>query len=109
MLLVLAAEMRRVLVTNPEAGAGGFELFPQESTNYAELIVDDYAPPTAAQREWWTAQNGKQAQVRRSSPKRCSQRKQPKTVFGRQILNLVGSQAFCRRGLHARRRTKTPT
>jgi hypothetical protein len=105
MLLVLAAEMRRVLVTNPEAGAGGVEFLARESTNYAELIVDDYG----AQGEWWTAQNGKQAQVRRSSPKRCSQRKQPKTVFGRQILNLVGSRAFCRRGLHARRRTKTPT
>jgi len=36
------------------------ELLTKESTSYAEPHVEDYAQRTAAQREWWTAQNGKQ-------------------------------------------------
>jgi NAD(P)-dependent dehydrogenase (short-subunit alcohol dehydrogenase family) len=37
------------------------ELLTQESTAYAELSIEDYAEHTAAQREWWTAQNGRQS------------------------------------------------
>jgi NAD(P)-dependent dehydrogenase (short-subunit alcohol dehydrogenase family) len=36
------------------------ELLTQESTTYAELSVEDYAQRTAAQLEWWKAQNGRQ-------------------------------------------------
>jgi len=36
------------------------ELLTKESTSYAEPHVEDYAQRTAAQREWWTSQNGKQ-------------------------------------------------
>jgi len=36
------------------------ELLTQESTAYAEPSIEDYAERTAAQREWWTAQNGRQ-------------------------------------------------
>lgn len=36
------------------------ELLTKESTSYAEPHVKDYAQRTAAQREWWTSQNGKQ-------------------------------------------------
>jgi NAD(P)-dependent dehydrogenase (short-subunit alcohol dehydrogenase family) len=36
------------------------ELLTKESTSYAEPNVEDYAQRTAAQREWWTSQNGKQ-------------------------------------------------
>ena len=36
------------------------ELLTKESTSYAELSIEDYAQRTAAQREWWTSQNGKQ-------------------------------------------------
>ncbi len=37
------------------------ELLTQESTTYAEPSIEDYAERTAAQREWWKAQNGQQA------------------------------------------------
>src|SRR6476620_1526118 len=36
------------------------ELLAQESTTYAEPSIEDYAERTAAQREWWAAQNGQQ-------------------------------------------------
>jgi NAD(P)-dependent dehydrogenase (short-subunit alcohol dehydrogenase family) len=36
------------------------ELLTQESTAYAEPSLADYAERTAAQQEWWKAQNGKQ-------------------------------------------------
>ena len=36
------------------------ELLTQESTAYAKPSVEDYAERTAAQQEWWTAQNGRQ-------------------------------------------------
>lgn len=37
------------------------ELLRPESTAWAELSIDDYAERNAAQREWWMAQNGRQA------------------------------------------------
>jgi len=37
------------------------ELLTAESTAYAELSIEDYAEHTAAQREWWAAQNGRQS------------------------------------------------
>jgi NAD(P)-dependent dehydrogenase (short-subunit alcohol dehydrogenase family) len=37
------------------------ELLTQESTTYAEPSIADYAERDAAQREWWAAQNGRQA------------------------------------------------
>jgi len=37
------------------------ELLTQESTTYATASIHDYAERTAAQQEWWTAQNGKQS------------------------------------------------
>ena len=37
------------------------ELLTKESTNYAAPSIDDYAERSAAQREWWAAQNGQQA------------------------------------------------
>jgi NAD(P)-dependent dehydrogenase (short-subunit alcohol dehydrogenase family) len=37
------------------------ELLTQESTAYAEPSIEDYAERTAAQREWWTSQNGRQS------------------------------------------------
>jgi NAD(P)-dependent dehydrogenase (short-subunit alcohol dehydrogenase family) len=36
------------------------ELLTQESTAYAEPFLEDYAERTAAQQEWWKAQNGQQ-------------------------------------------------
>ena len=36
------------------------ELLTQESTAYAEPSLADYAERTAAQQEWWKAQNGRQ-------------------------------------------------
>ena len=36
------------------------ELLTQESTRYAEPSLQDYAERTAAQQEWWKAQNGQQ-------------------------------------------------
>ena len=36
------------------------ELLTQESTAYAEPSLADYAERTAAQQEWWKAQNGQQ-------------------------------------------------
>jgi len=36
------------------------ELLTRESTAYAEPSIEDYAERTAAQREWWEAQNGRQ-------------------------------------------------
>jgi NAD(P)-dependent dehydrogenase (short-subunit alcohol dehydrogenase family) len=37
------------------------ELLTRESTSYAELSIEDYAPRMAETRAWWEAQNGKQA------------------------------------------------
>lgn len=37
------------------------ELLTKESADYGELSIEDYAKRTAAQLEWWHAQNGKQA------------------------------------------------
>ena len=37
------------------------ELLTQESTNYAEPSIDDYAERNAAQREFWQGQNGRQS------------------------------------------------
>jgi NAD(P)-dependent dehydrogenase (short-subunit alcohol dehydrogenase family) len=36
------------------------ELLTQESTAFAEPSIEDYAERTAAQQEWWKAQNGQQ-------------------------------------------------
>jgi len=36
------------------------ELLTRESTAYAEPSIEDYEERTAAQREWWEAQNGRQ-------------------------------------------------
>src|SRR6267378_1685048 len=36
------------------------ELLTQESTDYAEPSLEDYAERTAAQQAWWKAQNGRQ-------------------------------------------------
>src|SRR3989442_13118864 len=36
------------------------ELLTRESTTYAELSIEDYAPRRAETRAWWEAQNGKQ-------------------------------------------------
>src|SRR5437667_1154283 len=36
------------------------ELLTRESTSYAELSIEDYAPRTAETRAWWEAQSGKQ-------------------------------------------------
>ncbi len=36
------------------------ELLTKESTNYAELSIEDYAERNAAQREFWETQNGEQ-------------------------------------------------
>jgi NAD(P)-dependent dehydrogenase (short-subunit alcohol dehydrogenase family) len=36
------------------------ELLTQESTTYAEPSLEDYAERTAAQQDWWKAQNGQQ-------------------------------------------------
>jgi NAD(P)-dependent dehydrogenase (short-subunit alcohol dehydrogenase family) len=36
------------------------ELLTEQSTNYAAPSIEDYAARTAAQQEWWKAQNGKQ-------------------------------------------------
>jgi NAD(P)-dependent dehydrogenase (short-subunit alcohol dehydrogenase family) len=36
------------------------ELLTEQSTNYAEPSIEDYAERTATQQEWWRAQNGKQ-------------------------------------------------
>ena len=36
------------------------ELLTEESTNYAEPSIEDYAERNAAQREFWDGQNGKQ-------------------------------------------------
>jgi hypothetical protein len=33
---------------------------PKESTNFAEPTIEDYAERGAAQREFWTSQNGQQ-------------------------------------------------
>jgi len=45
-------------VVNP--GFFRTELLTQESTAYAEPSIADYAERTAAQQEWWKAQNGQQ-------------------------------------------------
>ncbi|HXU32851.1 MAG TPA: SDR family NAD(P)-dependent oxidoreductase [Thermoanaerobaculia bacterium] len=37
------------------------ELLTEESTAYADSSVQDYAERTAAQKEWWKAQNGQQS------------------------------------------------
>jgi NAD(P)-dependent dehydrogenase (short-subunit alcohol dehydrogenase family) len=37
------------------------ELLTRESTSYAELSIEDYAPRTAETRAWWEAQSGKQS------------------------------------------------
>jgi NAD(P)-dependent dehydrogenase (short-subunit alcohol dehydrogenase family) len=37
------------------------ELLTKESTNYAELSIEDYAERNAAQREFWETQNGEQS------------------------------------------------
>jgi NAD(P)-dependent dehydrogenase (short-subunit alcohol dehydrogenase family) len=37
------------------------ELLTRESTSYAELSIEDYAPRTAETRAWWEVQSGKQS------------------------------------------------
>jgi NAD(P)-dependent dehydrogenase (short-subunit alcohol dehydrogenase family) len=44
-----------------EPGFFRTELLEPESTTWPELSIDDYAERNAAQREWWEAQNGRQA------------------------------------------------
>jgi NAD(P)-dependent dehydrogenase (short-subunit alcohol dehydrogenase family) len=44
-----------------EPGFFRTKLLEKESSTYAELSIEDYAPRTAETRAWWEAQNGKQA------------------------------------------------
>ena len=37
------------------------ELLTPESTNFAQLSIDDYAERRAAQVDWWTSQDGRQS------------------------------------------------
>ncbi|MGH2946120.1 MAG: SDR family NAD(P)-dependent oxidoreductase [Solirubrobacteraceae bacterium] len=50
-----------ISTTIVEPGFFRTELLEPESTTWPELSIDDYAERNAAQREWWTAQNGQQA------------------------------------------------
>jgi NAD(P)-dependent dehydrogenase (short-subunit alcohol dehydrogenase family) len=50
-----------ITTTIVEPGFFRTELLEPESTMWPELSIDDYAERDAAQREWWTAQNGQQA------------------------------------------------
>jgi NAD(P)-dependent dehydrogenase (short-subunit alcohol dehydrogenase family) len=58
----LAPEVAPFGITTTIVNPGFFrtELLTQDSTAYAEPSVEDYAERTAAQQEWWKAQNGVQ-------------------------------------------------
>ncbi len=58
----LQAEVAPFGITTTIVNPGFFrtELLTQESTRYAEPSLQDYAERTAAQQEWWKAQNGQQ-------------------------------------------------
>jgi NAD(P)-dependent dehydrogenase (short-subunit alcohol dehydrogenase family) len=58
----LAPEIAPFGITTTVVNPGFFrtELLTQDSTAYAEPSVKDYAERTAAQQEWWKAQNGQQ-------------------------------------------------
>lgn len=59
----LAAEVEPFGIGTTVVNPGFFrtELLTDESTNYAEPSIEDYADRGAEQRTWWTAQNGQQA------------------------------------------------
>jgi NAD(P)-dependent dehydrogenase (short-subunit alcohol dehydrogenase family) len=59
----LAPEVERFGITTTTVEPGFFrtELLEPASTLWPERAVDDYAERSAAQREWWQAQNGRQA------------------------------------------------
>jgi NAD(P)-dependent dehydrogenase (short-subunit alcohol dehydrogenase family) len=58
----LHAEVAPFGITTTIVNPGFFrtELLSEESTQYAEPSIDDYAEHTAAQQEFWKAQNGRQ-------------------------------------------------
>jgi NAD(P)-dependent dehydrogenase (short-subunit alcohol dehydrogenase family) len=58
----LAPEIAPFGITTTVVNPGFFrtELLTQDSTAYAEPSIKDYAERTAAQQEWWKAQNGQQ-------------------------------------------------
>jgi NAD(P)-dependent dehydrogenase (short-subunit alcohol dehydrogenase family) len=58
----LAPEIAPFGITTTVVNPGFFrtELLTQDSTAYAEPSIEDYAERTAAQQEWWKAQNGQQ-------------------------------------------------
>jgi NAD(P)-dependent dehydrogenase (short-subunit alcohol dehydrogenase family) len=59
----LHAEVAPFGITTTIVNPGFFrtELLTDASTDYAEPSIDDYAERTAAQLNWWKAQNGQQA------------------------------------------------
>ena len=59
----LHAEVARFGITTTVVNPGFFrtELLTDESTQYAERSIADYAEQSAAQRTFWRSQNGKQA------------------------------------------------
>jgi NAD(P)-dependent dehydrogenase (short-subunit alcohol dehydrogenase family) len=59
----LHAEVAPFGITTTVVNPGFFrtELLTEESTAYAESSLEDYAERTAAQQEWWKAQNGRQS------------------------------------------------
>ncbi|HEV7672476.1 MAG TPA: SDR family NAD(P)-dependent oxidoreductase [Thermoanaerobaculia bacterium] len=59
----LHAEVAPFGITTTVVNPGFFrtELLTEESTAYAESSLPDYAERTAAQKEWWKAQNGQQS------------------------------------------------
>jgi NAD(P)-dependent dehydrogenase (short-subunit alcohol dehydrogenase family) len=59
----LAAEVAPFGINTTIVNPGFFrtELLTEQSTNYAEGSIDDYAERRAKQLEFWTSQNGKQA------------------------------------------------
>jgi NAD(P)-dependent dehydrogenase (short-subunit alcohol dehydrogenase family) len=58
----LHAEVARFGITTTIVNPGFFrtELLTEESTQYAEPSIEDYAERTAAQQEFWKSQNGRQ-------------------------------------------------
>src|SRR6266699_285166 len=58
----LHAEVEPFGITTTIVNPGFFrtELLTRESTSYAELSIEDYAPRTAETRAWWEAQSGTQ-------------------------------------------------
>ena len=59
--LALEVEPFGIHTTIVNPGFFRTELLTKESTNYAEASIEDYAERGAAQREFWTSQNGQQS------------------------------------------------